>query len=593
MRQKPGPAGILLPAFAVAVLLAGQLFTPAHAFSQEGQGAGATERPSVALVIRPVVTPAGQVTDVDVLETVEATPDGGAPFAVRIPVVVAGVPGIADGVHDLTMSDQGGAVPLQQADDPPDPSNFMYFRNWRATRPVRGAVTVRYRFHLATPAPRSGPPFDLRSNGGGVSGAGVGFLVLPDDKRVYSVSMKWDLSGMAPGSSAMSSLGAGDVQVTMPMEPVAFSFYMAGPLHRYPATGSAGGFSAAWIGEPPFDADAAMARSAKAYDALREFFHDKNPPPFRVLMRTGPDNISVGGAQLTNSFMLFLPTDPRLTRDLDGTIAHEMVHHWVESLEGKPGLIAWWGEGLAEYFSRIAIFRAGLMTPEEFLANINRKAVRYYTNPLINLPNDEVPNAFWRDRNGQVIPYDRGFFYFVDLNRKLLEKSHGKVSIDDLVREMIAARKQGKPPTTESWLEATRRELGPVAKQEWESTIVKGNTIVPPSDAFGPCFARKAVKLRQFDLGFDERASLYTLPRIIHGVEPGSAADAAGLRNGDEVVNILDLDDLRSEPDKRVELDLRRDGRELKISYLPRARAVQGYEWVRVAGVPDSRCRAH
>ncbi len=508
----------------------------------------------------------------------------------KIPITCAGIAGIADGVHDLVIRDQRGRVEVEQVDDPPDPSNFLNWRHWQARRKVHRPVTVEYRYHLAKAAPRAGPPFDLRANGGGVSGAGVGFLVLPEDERVFSVRLVWDLKQLQPGSQAESSFGKGDLSLTVPVEPLYFSFYIAGPLETF--EGTTEGFSAAWLGTPPFDARGAMKWAGRAFAALQAFFKDTTPKPFRVFMRTGPDNVRQGGAQLNNSFMLFLPTDAKLTKNLNGVVAHEMVHHWIGSLDGKPGLISWYGEGLAEYYSSIQMFRAGLMSVPEFLDVINRKAARYYTNPLMNIPNQDVPTAFWRSRNGQIVPYDRGFFYFVDVNEKLRAATQGKTSLDDLVLAMMEHRKNRQPYTTEAWLKLAGDILGLAAANDYERYIVEGDTIVVPSDAFGPCFERKEVTLRQFDLGFDQRASLYSVPRVVKGVAPGSAAATAGLRDEDVLVDPLDVEALRTHPEQKAVLKVYRGEQELEISYLPRAKEVQGYEWVRKAGVPEEQCRA-
>lgn len=333
-----------------------------------------------------------------------------------------------------------------------------------------------------------------------------------------------------------------------------------------------------------------MARSAKAYSALRSFFRDSNPPPFRVFMREGPDNVSEGGAALTNSFMLFLPPDPNLTRNVDGVIAHEMVHHFVGGLEGTPGLISWYSEGLAEYYSRVQMFRAGLLSIPQFLDSINRKAVQYYTNPLINLPNDQVPKYFWTSRNAQIVPYDRGFFYFVDVNVKLRAVTKGKVSLDDLILSMIDLQRRGKALTRQTWLDAVKKVLGSSALKEFESVVVEGHTLVPDSEGFGRCFERRPVTLRAFELGFDERPSLYVLPRVIHGLINGSAAEAAGLRNDDEVLEPVDLDALRSHPTMNAKLKIRRGEKVMEIEYLPRGKNVQGYEWFRLSHVPDRQC---
>jgi S1-C subfamily serine protease len=120
--------------------------------------------------------------------------------------------------------------------------------------------------------------------------------------------------------------------------------------------------------------------------------------------------------------------------------------------------------------------------------------------------------------------------------------------------------------------------------------MLSGRLIVPPSDAFGRCFERRAVPLRPFELGFDQD-SLTDPPRIVSGLVPGSAAARAGLQNGDAILERVPLYDAQNEPDMTLTLEVRRDGEELEIEYLPRGEPVGGYQWFRRSGVSDTECQ--
>jgi predicted metalloprotease with PDZ domain len=320
--------------------------------------------------------------------------------------------------------------------------------------------------------------------------------------------------------------------------------------------------------------------------------------PFYFFMRAGKDNEGYGGAALANSFLLFAPEagtapkadPPRLV------IAHEMTHHFAGVLSAPDGIEgSWFGEGLAEYYSRWITFRAGLITPSEFSKAINGAAQSYFTNPLKNLPNEKIAEGFWRDKNVQGLPYQRGFFYFVDTNQKLLAASQGKVSVDTVVLSVLKRRNDGEELTPQMWKQAVEKELGPAGAEEFEGVIFRGDLVVPASDAFGPCFERKTLQMGVFDLGFDQHKTLDAHPRVVQGLVSGSPADRAGLHNGDAILAVdpLNLDEIRSDVSKQIRLKIKRGEQALEIEYLPRGQAVEGYEWVRRASVPDDACVAH
>ena len=82
---------------------------------------------------------------------------------------------------------------------------------------------------------------------------------------------------------------------------------------------------------------------------------------------------------------------------------------------------------------------------QAFLDDLNSTAARYYTNVLIDTPNEEIPDGFWKDTRIRVLPYDRGSLYFAKLDAEIRAASEGKRSLDDIVRRMLAERRAGKP----------------------------------------------------------------------------------------------------------------------------------------------------
>jgi len=512
----------------------------------------------------------------------------GEPF-LRIPVKFAGVPAVAYTTTDIDVRDAAGAVPLQETVDDPDAGGFLYFRRWAPARDVNGDVTLRYRapIELYIPKLGSGPPFDLRAGGGGFSGAGNTFLIVPDAARPFMITIDWKLDALAPGSIGVSSFGEGATRSPGPPDLLTASYFMAGPLGRYPEAGVESDFTGYWIGTLRFDARAVLEWSERAYRAIAGFFTDEKPPAFRVMMRGNPYQ-GGGGAALMRSFLVSFP-DTRDDGDaLRETIAHETVHNWVTSIGGPPGSSQWFSEGMTVAYTRRLLLRSGLFTPAEFLESLNDSALGYYTNGLNKLPNDEIAAGFWRDTRIRSLPYQRGSLYFAAVDAVVRERSDGARSLDDLLKAFLARSAAGEQVDGETWRGIVTAELGEAGGAALDDMLA-GKLIVPPSGAFGPCFARSEQSLKRFELGFD-RTSLVTEPRIVGGLSADSAAARAGLRDGDEILHPVALEKPQAEPDLELSLRIRRDGNEMTIEYLPRGEAVEGWLWERVADVPDAQC---
>lgn len=503
-----------------------------------------------------------------------------APFLMT-PVRFAGVAAVDYGPGDVQAVDAQGDIPLKQSLDDPDEGGFLYYRRWTASRPVEGEVTLRYRAPISLVIPRlgSGPPFDLRAQGGGVSGAGSTFLVVPDaGDRPFRIWLRWDLAALPRDSIGVSSFGRGDAEAAGPVNQLLFSYYMAGPIGRFPADGEAAGFAGYWIGETRFDADELLRWSHRAYEAFADYFKDANPPPYTVLLRGNPYQ-GGGGAALINSFLASYADTLEDSDELRETIAHEILHKWVGTMEGPPGSTSWFSEGMTVHYTRELLRRTGLYSEQEFLDSVNGTVTSYYTNALNDLPNAQIAARFWEDTRVRSLPYSRGSLYFADVDAKLRRQSDGKRSLDDLLEAVRKLRTDGGSITPETWSELVVAELGAPAGRDFDAMLA-GSLIVPPEEAFGPGFVRESARLRRFELGFD-REALVKVPSIVTGLVDGSEAARAGLQNGDRILEPVALEEVQEDPDKLLDLRIGRDGSELAIRYAPRGEAVDGYRWRR------------
>ena len=546
------------------------------------------ELPSLTVTLEPGGSP-GDPDPIDVVMTVSGVAAlADTPF-LEVPIIVAGISAASYGEQDVVAIDADGPLTLSMTEDRSDATGFGQQRIFSPTRDSRGEILVRYRAKIPPPdSPRrSGPPFDLRREAGGVSGAGFGFLILPAENRPYRIGIRWALSGMAPGARGVTSLGAGDLETVGPPMVLRASFLMAGPLAAYPPDAGDLPFNAFWLGAPNFDASAVMQWTEQTYIALKGFFRDPEAPPYRVFVRKGSIPGS-GGAALTNSFMIGFGTVPQSEESLNLLLAHEMVHHWIGSLDGPGGASSWFGEGLAEYYKLRVPLSAGQIDPGAFEEELSESTRRYYANKRNRIPNDSIAAEFWSESSVRNVPYDRGLLYFADLDVKVRAASRGERTVDDLVFAMLESRRQGEGYDLDAWKRIVLAELGESAAGDLEF-MLGGGLIVPPTEAFGPCFTRREMSIRQYELGFTENSFLEE-PRKIRGLVPGSAAAAAGLREGDPIQRRDDVDRAQTDPAQLYRLEIRRGDEIIPIEYLPRGETVTGYQWVRDPSVAPGLC---
>jgi len=252
--------------------------------------------------------------------------------------------------------------------------------------------------------------------------------------------------------------------------------------------------------------------------------------------------------------------------------------------------VSWFNEGLAVYYQSALPFRFGLIDRDAFLQDLNYTAARYYTNLLGNVPNSDVPANFWKDTRIRTLPYDRGFLYFATVDEAARRVSNGRRSLDDLMLAMKALEKSShRPLTQQDWSDLLRKDVGDFAVRDLERMLA-GGAPLPSSGAFGPCFRRTSKPLRRYELGFDPSV-LTESPRVVHGLVPGSAAEAAGLRNGDEILRPVPQDRIQGMQQEQLDLAIRRGEATMDIAYLPRGETVSSWQWERVpADHPASEC---
>lgn len=493
-----------------------------------------------------------------------------------MPLITVSIPTCRYDGDAVKACDDMGELPLEIKDEEPTPEGIN--RKWLTGRETEGSIRVNYRAfpRKVSRDTRPGPYYDLRCEAGGLNGAGISFLALPDTNDIYTIKLTWDLEDMPEGTRAVWSFGEGNVTKEGKPDLLAYTYYAVGPLKSCPEKQS-DRFTMYWLSEPSFDVNTLAEKTRELFDFMSEFFKDGDDV-YKIFVRKNPYR-NQGGTAFHRSFVFgysdfAVPT----IKSLQGLLAHEMVHNWP-SIENQEGDYAWYGEGAAEYYSILLSYRAGVITIEEFLEDISRKASNYYTNPLRLLTNHEASELFWSDSNAQRLPYGRGFMYMAITDAKIREKSLGKRNLDDVVLEMLRRKNSGEHYGIKEWLELLNKEIGPDAKTDYEY-MSSGGLLVPPENSYESRF--NVVKLRErcFELGFKIN-SLYSETRTVEGLVEKSNAALAGLLNGDKVLEHSALAEVQNNPALTMRLKIWRGAEEFEISYLPLGKEVESYCWSR------------
>ena len=539
----------MCPAWAANVPLARILITPS-AMSETGGGT------------------------VDVLEVFPETVAEAGAHLLSIDNISPGL-SMPQRMESLVVSDDQGPILLS-----PDKPEFP--TSWTAGRKVHGSLTIRYRLPIVNDTHATGgPQGSPRIDGDGVSSTGEMLLMQPATTRPYRLALNWDLTAMGAGARGVWTFGEGNVLLPAgPLSRLRESFFMAGHVSREPPELN-GAFSAVWTGNPGFDPRPGLRWAEQLHGWMSSFFADPSEVTYRIFLRYNPAANAGGGTAFPNSF-LWTYGEGVSADHMQAILGHEMTHTWTATDMGK-----WFDEGLAVFYQQRLPWRAHMISSAQYLADINKTAARYYTNELSHLPDAEVNRDYWTDVRRIVIPYDRGAIYFAVLDGKIRQRSQDRRSIDDLVRVVVDRNRKGLTSDQAFWVTLLREELGDEGVAVHQA-MMSGETMVPNSDAYSPCFHRIPAQIRRYQLGYDQRRAV--VDQTVIGLIPGSEADQAGIREGDKIVLRTNTDGAQRDPAMTLTVKITREGATFPITYLPRGASVPGWQWEEADGMPDTSC---
>lgn len=202
-----------------------------------------------------------------------------------------------------------------------------------------------------------------------------------------------------------------------------------------------------WLGE--YSDENLLNALQQTISTQRDFWNDHDFPQYTVFMTptvTRQDS-TYRGSSLTGSgihygFMVQATNNPFNNWDrMEYILNHEMMHDWIGGkIQIKSAeLNYWFSEGFTDYYTYKNRLRSGNISFDEWLGQFNEDVfAAHWNNPKRNEPNYRVKDDFWKSRDIEKIPYRRGALFAFWLDNQIQLKSNGKLSLDDLMRELLA-----------------------------------------------------------------------------------------------------------------------------------------------------------
>ena len=311
------------------------------------------------------------------------------------------------------------------------------------------------------------------------------------------------------GWQTISSHGDDETtRLVRPWTAVVHALFLAGDLriHRVKTPGST--LCIAIDGNDWHFTDAAFVDLARrVVEAERGFFHDDSDPYYLIsaipVGKAAATGHSLGGTGLTASFALFMRPDTRLEdaphrpSRVKHLLSHELFHNWngrIIQREEPEELVYWFSEGFTDYYARRLMLRAGLITPEQFVDDLNARILECWGNPKLREPNATILSDFWKDPKIQRLPYERGDMVAFMVDFEMRKRLGARQSLDDLMIELYeGARARNEAVSTDRLLERIAVRTSAEFAARIRGIVVDGNPISLDPNILAPMASMETV----------------------------------------------------------------------------------------------------
>lgn len=233
--------------------------------------------------------------------------------------------------------------------------------------------------------------------------------------------------------------------------------------------------------------------------------------------------------------------------------AHEIFHAWnVKRLrpaemvpyrydQPNPTTLLWVSEGITDYYADLALVRGGIIDSTIFLNLTNQKRESVDSLPPVALEDASLSTWIHPTDGTATIYYDKGSLAGLLLDILIRDATDNRKSLDDVLGGLYRTTyRGGKGFSTAQWWEAVSAAAGGRGFADFAAQYVDGRDPFPWARV-GPLagISLRADSVRELRLGLNTLADssrVYVVNTI-----PGSPADQAGIRPGDQLVKVGDI----------------------------------------------------
>ena len=234
----------------------------------------------------------------------------------------------------------------------------------------------------------------------------------------------------------------------------------------------------------------------------RTFWNDYNFPFFLITVFPIEGDNDQGGTGRVNSFSLFLTEDRQIDYRMKRLLAHEVFHTWLGekiNLAGPESLLYWFSEGFSDYYARLLLLRAGLISLDEYINEYNKVLKQYGKSPARNEKNEKLADGFWNDGDLNKLLYMRGDILAHSINLAIMKNSGWKKNLDDLMRDLFKrSQDEGMLVSAGSLSNLIRFYGGDQILADVMKVLNSGAAIKALPDALGPCVEMEMNSSRKF-----------------------------------------------------------------------------------------------
>jgi predicted metalloprotease with PDZ domain len=303
--------------------------------------------------------------------------------------------------------------------------------------------------------------------------------------------------------------------------------------------------------------------------------------------------------------------------------AHEFFHAWnvkrirpqtlepVDYTKEQYTRALWFAEGVTSAFSGYTLERAGIWSKDEFFSDLALQITELESRPAHKWQSVEESSLdAWLEKydvynlpDRSISYYNKGQIVGVMLDLAIRDSTDNRKSLDDVMRRMNDEyAKQGKFYNDSEGIRAVVEEVSGKSFEDFFRRYVAGVAEIPYSAFLAAAgLELKGDTAKAADLGFTPGRATNApgggVPVV--KVDQGSAADSAGLRAGDVILQLNGQEPPRGRrgflrglhPGDAVNLHVTRDGHEMNITYVLDSRDQANYEIAEMPHPSDKQRR--